>query len=204
LYGLKQAPKAWNEELGRHLLSEGYRRSDSDDALFIRWDGDHFTFIPSWVDDLLLVGGGDEQVQEAKETLQRGFKIKDLGRCPHTSACRSPGTRVRDGWSYLSRSTPRGWQTGFAAELDGSSRVQTPMAPDVLHKIRAGGWPSREAQKVSRERYLSIIGGLMYAATSARPRLGLHSEHSSSGFSRSQSHPHGCASSSTSLLCGHR
>jgi len=45
------------------------------------------------------------------------------------------------------------------------------MAPDVLHKIRAGGWPSGEAQKVSRERYLSIIGSLMYAATSPRPDL---------------------------------
>ena len=79
LYGLKQAPKAWNEERGRYLEAEGYERTGSDDALFIRWEGDHFTFIPSYVDDLMLVGSEDERVDRAKKMLEARFKIKDLG-----------------------------------------------------------------------------------------------------------------------------
>jgi len=91
-----------------------------------RWDGDHFTFIPSWVDDLLLVGSGDEQVQEAKETLERGFKIKDLGEVS-TYLGMQVSRNKSEGWLELSLQEVRqGVGREVRCELDGSSRVQTP------------------------------------------------------------------------------
>ena len=119
----------------------------------------------------MLVGSGDEQVKEAKATLQKRFKIKDLGEVSTYLGMQVNRDR-NGGWLELSlRKYAKGLADRFAAELEGSSRVQTPMAPDILHRIRAGGWAAEESRKVSRERYLSIIGSLMYAATSARPDL---------------------------------
>ena len=119
----------------------------------------------------MLVGSEDERVDRAKRMLEARFKIKDLGEVSTYLGMQVTRNRS-EGWLELSLQK---YATGLADKLSdvlqGSSRVQTPMAPDVLHKIRAGGWPAAEAQKVSRELYLSIIGSLMYAATAARPDL---------------------------------
>jgi len=45
------------------------------------------------------------------------------------------------------------------------------MAPDILHKIRNGGWTSEEAERANRTLYMSLIGSLMYAATATRPDI---------------------------------
>jgi hypothetical protein len=172
LYGLKQAPRAWNEELGRHLKAHGFSRSASDDALFLKFKEDGgFVFMPSWVDDLMIVSDSLAGVQETKDVLGQGFKLKDLGEV--SSYLGMEVTRDRAaGWLEISLSK---YCTDLAVRfqdlLEGTSRAATPFAPDVLQKLRMGGWSKEEAQKVSPKLYQSVVGSLMYAATAARPDL---------------------------------
>ena len=69
LYGLKQAPLLWNEELGKHLKGHGFTASHSDPSLFIQHEQEGSTFIPTWVDDLLLTATSDSRVKEVKGVL---------------------------------------------------------------------------------------------------------------------------------------
>jgi len=171
LYGLKQAPKMWNEELGGHLQASGFERSASDDALYIKFFDSGFCFIPAWVDDLLLVSDCEEHIQTVKEILGNKYKIKDLG-----EVSTYLGMQVKrdkeTGWLELGLEKYVGkLEEKFSNLLQETSKVQTPMAPDVLYKIRNGGWSDEEAERVSIYEYLSLVGCLQYAATAARPDL---------------------------------
>ncbi|NBX97280.1 hypothetical protein EBQ81_00240, partial [bacterium] len=61
IYGLKQAPRTWERQLGEFLESIGFKRSLTDQALYYRFEGEDFTFIPVYVDDLLLMGTPEQQ-----------------------------------------------------------------------------------------------------------------------------------------------
>jgi hypothetical protein len=171
LYGLKQAPKEWNEELGSHLISQGFSRTASDDALYVRWEGKGFSFLPVWVDDLLVIADTEARAEGVKEMLASKYRIKDLG-----EVSTYLGMQVRRdreaGWMTLSLERYiLGLAERYSDLLEGSSTVQTPFAPDILHRIRNGGWTREEAERVPPERYLSVVGSLMYAATATRPDL---------------------------------
>jgi hypothetical protein len=171
LYGLKQAPKAWNEELGSHLMSQGFEKSASDDALYIQWDGESFSFVPCWVDDLLIVSNSERQTSKVKEILSSKYSIKDLGQVTTYLGMQVKRDKGEKTLEISLERYVQGLAVKYAKVLEGTSKVQTPFAPDSLHKIRNGGWSVEEAQRVPTEHFLSVVGSLMYAATAARPDL---------------------------------
>jgi hypothetical protein len=67
----------------------------------------------------------------------------------------------------------RGLAQRFGDLLEGQGKVQTPMAPDVMRRIQDDPerWTQEEAQQVPRQRFLSVVGSIMFAATTARPDL---------------------------------
>jgi hypothetical protein len=173
LYGLKQAPLLWNEELGETMSEHGYAPSQSDPSLFIKVGPEGSAYLPTWVDDLLVVGTSDAEVKAAKAAISSKYAIKDLGEVKTYLGMQI--TRDREaGWMELSlEKYVRSLQGRFADLLEGSERAGTPMAPDALHKIRKeqDAWSEEEARQVPRDRYLSVVGSLMFAATAARPDL---------------------------------
>ena len=102
--------------------------------------------------------------------IRQRFRIKDLGEVSQYLGMQV--SRDMDaGWLELSleRYTRR-LADRFGDLLERTSRVQTPMAPDVVKKIRKerDSWSSEEAATVPRTRYLQLIGSLLYAATAAQ------------------------------------
>jgi hypothetical protein len=173
LYGLKQAPMLWNEQLGQFLGEHGYDISHSDPSLFIQQRPDGSTFIPTWVDDLLLVGTTEARVREVKELLGNRYAIKDLGEVSTYLGMQIRRDRAA-GWMELSlEKYVRGLAERYRQLLEGQGKVQTPMAPDIMHRLREDeeAWTADEAQSVPRQQYLSVVGSLMFAATAARPDL---------------------------------
>ncbi|PNY17813.1 retrovirus-related Pol polyprotein from transposon TNT 1-94 [Trifolium pratense] len=79
LYGLKQAPRAWFNTLCSFLLSYGFFNSKSDPSLFIYLKGDVKLYRMIYVDDILITGNNDQEIQRCISTLSTVFSIKDLG-----------------------------------------------------------------------------------------------------------------------------
>nr|GEZ12874.1 ribonuclease H-like domain-containing protein [Tanacetum cinerariifolium] len=79
LYGLKQAPRQWNQKLLEALLEAGFEQSKNDHSLFIKNKGGVSLYLLVYVDDLVITGNNNEEIDNFKGFLNKKFKIKDLG-----------------------------------------------------------------------------------------------------------------------------
>ncbi|GJZ57644.1 retrovirus-related pol polyprotein from transposon TNT 1-94 [Tanacetum coccineum] len=69
LYGLKQAPRQWFAKLSSALLSFGFVQSKVDYSLFIKSNTSSFITILVYVDDLLITGSSQDEIQHLKSQL---------------------------------------------------------------------------------------------------------------------------------------
>ena len=79
LYGLKQSSRNWNNCLNDFLLSENFKRSDSDACFYSKFHNGSIIFILIHVDDLLISSSNKNDLISVKNAMAKRFKIKDLG-----------------------------------------------------------------------------------------------------------------------------
>ena len=79
LYGLKQSGRRWYEKLRELLEEAGFRRCESDHAVFIRCKGDTLGIITIHVDNMMIIASSVHLVQEIKCQLKCKVEISDLG-----------------------------------------------------------------------------------------------------------------------------
>lgn len=79
LYGLKQAPWAWYSRLTAVLKKAGHKGSKANSSLFYKSNGLAKTFVLIHVDDIIVTGISQLQVDEVLCLLSFEFPIKDLG-----------------------------------------------------------------------------------------------------------------------------
>lgn len=79
LYGLKQAPRQWFSKLSETLIKMGFLQPKSDYSLFIKQTDKCITLILVYVDDLLICGNSDSEIEGLKVMLSQAFHMKDLG-----------------------------------------------------------------------------------------------------------------------------
>ncbi|KAL5551557.1 hypothetical protein UlMin_001733 [Ulmus minor] len=79
LYGLKQASRQWYVKFSNTLLDNNFKQSTTDHSLFIKKSGNTFLALLVYVDDIITASNFVKVVQDLKYTLERKFKLKDLG-----------------------------------------------------------------------------------------------------------------------------
>ncbi|KAL0325017.1 UNVERIFIED_CONTAM: Retrovirus-related Pol polyprotein from transposon TNT 1-94 [Sesamum radiatum] len=80
LYGVKQAPKQWHQIFDEVVLSSGYRLNQSNKCVYIKFDNSgNGVIICLYVDDMLIFGTNQQQVDLRKEFLSSRFSMKDMG-----------------------------------------------------------------------------------------------------------------------------
>ena len=80
LYGLKQSPRAWFERFTNVVRKQGYNQGQSDHTLFFkRFPGNLITILIVYVDDIIVTGNYEKEVERLKGVLNREFEVKDLG-----------------------------------------------------------------------------------------------------------------------------
>ncbi|MFS7910246.1 putative RNA-directed DNA polymerase [Helianthus anomalus] len=79
LYGLKQAPRMWNERLVNVLINIGFVQSKCDYSMFIKNNDGVFIVLLVYVDDIILTGNNEKEINKVKTLLKSEFLIKDLG-----------------------------------------------------------------------------------------------------------------------------
>ncbi|GAU33542.1 hypothetical protein TSUD_143350 [Trifolium subterraneum] len=80
LYGLKQAPRAWYSRIDGYLLQNGFKRSENEATLYVKWSRNEVKLIVSlYVDDLLVIGNESNSLSQFKQAMENEFEMTDLG-----------------------------------------------------------------------------------------------------------------------------
>jgi len=79
LYGLRQAPRAWNAKLDNTLKALGFQQSAHEAAMYRRGSGRTVLLVGVYVDDLIITGAGEDEVEAFKAQMKQIFDMSDLG-----------------------------------------------------------------------------------------------------------------------------
>ena len=79
LYGLKQAPRAWSNKIGEYLVTIGFQISNADFSLYVKRTDRGIILLVIYVDDLIITGDSDVDIQDVRLLLRQKFEMKDLG-----------------------------------------------------------------------------------------------------------------------------
>ncbi|GJU13053.1 zinc finger, CCHC-type containing protein [Tanacetum coccineum] len=80
LYRLKQSPKQWHQKFDKVVLSNGYLLNQADKCVYSKFDeSGKGVIICLYVDDMLIFGTNQVQVDLTKEFLSSRLSIKDIG-----------------------------------------------------------------------------------------------------------------------------
>nr|GEU52856.1 zinc finger, CCHC-type [Tanacetum cinerariifolium] len=80
LYGLKHAPKQWHQKFDKVVLSNGYLLNQADKCVYSKFDKTgKSVIIFLYVDDMLIFGTNQVQVDLTKEFLSSMLSMNDMG-----------------------------------------------------------------------------------------------------------------------------
>nr|XP_016476790.1 PREDICTED: uncharacterized mitochondrial protein AtMg00810-like [Nicotiana tabacum] len=78
-YGLKQAFRQCNLKLTQALLKSSFHESRHNYSLSTKTTNGKFVLVLVYVDDLLVTGNDQEEINTSKAALHQNFKLKDFG-----------------------------------------------------------------------------------------------------------------------------
>ncbi|CAM8907631.1 unnamed protein product [Rhodiola kirilowii] len=161
LYGLKQAPKQWHQKFDEVILSSGFKLNQVDKCVYSKFDDSgNGVIICLYVDDMLIFGTDQNQVNLVKDFLSSNFAMKDMGEADVIL-----GIRIKRENKSITLS-----QSHYIEKVLkkfnylNCSPVSTPIDPNVKLLPNAG-------EAVSQLEYSQVINCLMYAMTSTRPDI---------------------------------
>ena len=79
LYGLKQASRQWYIKLLDELKSLGYIQSKNDYSLFLKKQNQKIVIVAVYVDNIIVRGNDEKEINYLKTHLHKAFTIKDVG-----------------------------------------------------------------------------------------------------------------------------
>ena len=197
LYGLKQAPRAWYTKLDNCLRSFDFTRSSQEHAVYFKRSGTSRLIIGVYVDDLIITGTKNHQIEDFKAQMKNLFEMSDLGLLisylgievtqergkillsqksyalrileqSGMSECNPAHTPLESQCKFGKESHPRVNPTTYRS-LMGSLRYLTHKRPDLMYFV---GYLSRYMENLTTE-HVSRIEDLAVCKRHIRPRFGL-------------------------------
>ncbi|GKA43897.1 zinc finger, CCHC-type containing protein [Tanacetum coccineum] len=159
LYGLKQAPKQWHQKFDEVVLSSGFHLNQSDKCVYSKFDNfGKGVIICLYVDDMLIFGTDQNQVDKTKKFLSSRFSMKDMGEADIILGIKikreNKGIVITQS-HYIEKILKK-------FNREDCSPVSTPMDPVEKLKPNTG-------KPVDQLEYSRAIGCLMYAMSKYRP-----------------------------------
>ncbi|GJX47589.1 zinc finger, CCHC-type containing protein [Tanacetum coccineum] len=161
LYGLKQTPKQWHQKFEEVVLSNGYLLNHAEKYVYRKFDEtDKGVIICLYVDDMLIFGTDQVQVDLTNEFLSSRFSMKDMGKANVIL-----GIRIKHESNGIAISQSHYIENVLKKfNYFDCTTVSTPM--DTSEKLMPNN-----GQTVSQREYSRVIGCLMYAMTCTRPDI---------------------------------
>ncbi|GJR98087.1 zinc finger, CCHC-type containing protein [Tanacetum coccineum] len=157
----EDAPKQCHQKFDEVVLSNGYLLNQADKYVYSKFDKTNKgVIICLYVDDMLIFGTDQVQVDLIKEFLSSKFSMKDMGEADVILGIRikheSNGIAISQS-HYIENVLKRSNYFAYTP-------VSTPM--DTIEKLMP-----KNGQAVSQLEYSRVIGYLMYAMTCTRPDI---------------------------------
>ncbi|KAL5834403.1 hypothetical protein ACOSQ4_013900 [Xanthoceras sorbifolium] len=147
LYGLKQSPRAWFERFMKAVKRFGYTQCQADHTLFVHHATGVITILIVYVDDMIMTGNSEEEIQKLKSFIAKEFEIKDLGSMKYfrNGSCKIKSRDLHKSEEIYPGSSQRNWDD----------------------RMQAGGYThglydevgSHRRKSTCRQRKVSMIGG---------------------------------------------
>ncbi|GJQ99732.1 zinc finger, CCHC-type containing protein [Tanacetum coccineum] len=158
LYGLKQAPKQWHQKFDEVVLSSGFLLNQYDKCVYHKFDSSgKGVIICLYIDDMLIFGTDQNQVDKTKKLLSSKFSMKDMGEADVILGIKikreNKGIVITQS-HYIEKILKK-------FNREDCSPVSTPMDP--VEKLMPN-----TGKPVDQLEYSRAIGCLMYAMTSTR------------------------------------
>ncbi|KAL0404590.1 UNVERIFIED_CONTAM: Retrovirus-related Pol polyprotein from transposon TNT 1-94 [Sesamum radiatum] len=161
LYRLKQAPKQEHQKFDEVVLSSAYHLNQSYKCVYNKFDNSrNGVIICLYVDDILIFGTNQQQVDLTKEFLSSRFSMKVIGEADVILSIRI--IRENKGISISQSHNIEKVLKKF--NYFDCTTVSTPMDPSV--KLMPN-----TRKTVFQLEYSKVIGCLMYTMTSTRPDI---------------------------------
>ena len=161
LYGLKQSPRCWNAKFNTSLIKMGLERSLHDSCLYTRIVPGHTIYLVIYVDDVLIAGDTEKDIEELKQELTKVFEMSD---CGHLS--RYLGTSIEynkeKGIMYLDQiNSIQNILKTYG--MEDSKAALSPMEKGLQLQVNTEG--------ITDQPYRELLGRLMYLMLSVRPDI---------------------------------
>nr|GEW23329.1 zinc finger, CCHC-type [Tanacetum cinerariifolium] len=161
LDGLKQAPKQWHQKFNEVVLSSGFLLNQFDKRVYRKFDDSgKGVIICLYVDDMLIFGTDQNQVDKTKKFLSLRFSMKDMGEADIILGIKIK--RENKGIVITQSHYIEKIRKKFNRE--DCSPVSTPI--DLIEKLRPN-----TSKLVDQLEYSRAIVCLMYVMTSTRPDI---------------------------------
>ncbi|KAI3753423.1 hypothetical protein L2E82_25475 [Cichorium intybus] len=164
LYGLKQAPRKWNEKLTSSLIKFGFVQSKNDFSLYTKQDKDIFVVLLVYVDDIVLTGNNEQEIESVKVFLKSQFLIKDLGVLRYFLGIEIVKTNNGLCLSQRKYCLELLYEFGLLA----SKPIRTPL--DVNVTVSSSGSNDKDDLLENITEYQKLVGKLIYL-TNTRPDI---------------------------------
>jgi hypothetical protein len=168
LYGLKQAPRVWNTELNDAILQYGLIRSEEDQCVYYRLQGEEWIAVLFFVDDGFICGTSKEMVENFSDYLKKKFEIRIL------PAGRFLGMTIgRDREKgEMSISQPDFVDALLKkVKMEGCNPVGTPAEPGLPLTSNMSPQQEKEKEEMRSIPYKEAVGALLYLSTTTRPDI---------------------------------
>lgn len=165
IYGLKKSPKCWNDKFNSLMINLGFKRSESDWCLYVKNSEKGKLYVTLYVDDVLILGNNDSDIQNLKNVLKTNFDMKDLGKISNFLGINvnqnfDVGFTELDQSDYLKRMLQKYGMSNCKA-------ISTPIDSNFDFNLLKNEEHDANFEKVCRQ----IIGSLMYVVQGTRPDL---------------------------------
>nr|QHA33696.1 Gag-Pol polyprotein [Atrato Retro-like virus] len=162
IYGLKQSARCWNKKLSGVLQKMGFTANSADPCLFIRIGNNRKVYLLVYVDDILIGSADEKEIKRIYEELQGHFEISWLGDPKYFLGLEI--TKDKESVYHLSAKTSIQKLIESVGMKD-AKPTKTPMDTGYVKDTEKG----KELEDISK--YRSVVGSLMYVATTARPDI---------------------------------
>ena len=169
LYGLKQSPRQWYKRFDSFMMSHGFKRSEFDSCVYIKFVDGSPIYLLLYVDDMLIAAKSKKEITTLKKLLSSEFEMKDLGAAKkilgmEITRDRNSGLLFLSQQSYIKKVLHR-------FNMHDAKSVSTPIAPHFKLSALQCASTDENFEYMSRVSYSSAVGSLMYAMVCSRPDL---------------------------------
>ncbi|GJS39842.1 zinc finger, CCHC-type containing protein [Tanacetum coccineum] len=175
LYRLKQAPKQWYQKFDEVVLSSGFLLNQYDKCIYSKFDSSSKgVIICLYVDDMLIFGTDQNQVDKTKKFLSSKFSMKDMGEADkfNRDDC-SPMSTPMDPEEKLKPNTGKLMdQLEYSRAIGCLMYAMTSTRPDIAYAVgrlsRFTSNPSRQHWKAIKIVFKYLRGTMNYGLSYVR------------------------------------